>query len=90
MSKPNILYLSVTLKNFEAIVSGVMTTEYRDRTDYWKSRLDGRNYDGVRLRAGNSSDAQEADIELVEILKVVREGKGQYAIRFGKLHASKG
>lgn len=87
MSKPNILYLSVTHKNFDAILRGELTTEYRDRTDYWKSRLDGRRYDSVRLRSGNSADVHEADIELIEILKVVRDGKGQYAIRFGKVHA---
>lgn len=74
------LDLSVTRESFNAIVRGEKSAEYRDRNAFWKARLDGRAYDVVRLRAG----ASETEVGFIEVRKVVRDGKGQYAILLGE------
>jgi hypothetical protein len=35
-----ILHLNLYRKYFDAIADGTKTTEYRDKTDYWKKRIE--------------------------------------------------
>jgi hypothetical protein len=42
MSK--VLHLVLKRKYFERIFNGTKTTEYRDFTEYWKRRIDGKHY----------------------------------------------
>lgn len=46
--------LTLALKGeyFDAIKAGTKTEEYRQVTDYWRRRLDGRNYDRIELTRG--------------------------------------
>ncbi len=37
-----ILHLNLYRKYFDEIADGTKTTEYRDKTDYWKRRIEGR------------------------------------------------
>ena len=39
-------------KYFDAIVDGTKTIEYRKKTDYWKKRIEGREYDYIQFRNG--------------------------------------
>ena len=47
-----ILHLNLYRKYFDAIVNGTKTIEYRDKTDYWKKRIEGREYDIIKFRNG--------------------------------------
>ena len=58
-----ILYLNLYRKYFDAIVNGTKTTEYRDKTDYWKKRIEGREYDIIKFRNGYAKDAPTMLVE---------------------------
>ena len=58
-----ILHLNLYRKYFDAIVNGTKTTEYRDKTDYWKKRIEGREYDIIKFRNGYAKDAPTMLVE---------------------------
>ena len=58
-----ILYLNLYGKYFDAIVNGTKTIEYRDKTDYWKKRIEGREYDIIKFRNGYAKDAPTMLVE---------------------------
>ena len=58
-----ILYLNLYRKYFDAIVNGTKTIEYRDKTDYWKKRIEGREYDIIKFRNGYAKDAPTMLVE---------------------------
>jgi hypothetical protein len=80
-----VLHLNLVRECFDAVANGTKTEEYRDRTDYWKTRLKGREYDIIRFRNGYGPDVPEMDVEWKGVEKVVRKGLPQYAIRLGKI-----
>ena len=58
-----ILHLNLYRKYFDAIANGTKTTEYRDKTDYWKWRIEGREYDIIKFRNGYAIDAPTMLVE---------------------------
>lgn len=78
--------MTLVRKWFDEIARGVKVEEYRDRTDYWKTRLEGREYDIIRFRNGYASDAPEMDVEFLGVEK----RRDCYAIRLGKVLSRKG
>ena len=58
-----ILHLNLYRKYFDAIADGTKTTEYRDKTDYWKKRIEGREYDIIKFRNGYAKDAPTMLVE---------------------------
>ena len=58
-----ILYLNLYRKYFDAIVNGTKTIEYRDKTDYWKKRIEGKEYDIIKFRNGYAKDAPTMLVE---------------------------
>ena len=58
-----ILHLNLYRKYFDAIVDGTKTIEYRDKTDYWKRKLEGRKYDIIKFRNGYTKDAPTMLVE---------------------------
>lgn len=48
----NILYLSLKSEWYWMISSGAKTEEYREITDYWTKRLEGKIYDAVQFSLG--------------------------------------
>ena len=58
-----ILHLNLYRKYFDAIVEGTKTIEYRDKTDYWKKRIEGREYDIIKFRNGYAKDAPTMLVE---------------------------
>ena len=58
-----ILHLNLYRKYFDAIANGTKTTEYRDKTDYWKKRIEGREYDIIKFRNGYAKDAPTMLVE---------------------------
>jgi hypothetical protein len=81
-SKDRILHLTLHRRYFAQIAAKTKRTEYRDRSPYWKSRLDGREYDKILFRNGYARNAPEM---LVEFRGVRRDAKGRYAIRLGRI-----
>ena len=63
IKKLKILYLNLYRKYFDAIVNGTKTIEYRDKTDYWKKRIEGREYDIIKFRNGYAKDAPTMLVE---------------------------
>ena len=58
-----ILHLNLYRKYFDAIVNGTKTIEYRDKTDYWKRRIEGKEYDIIKFRNGYAKDAPTMLVE---------------------------
>ena len=58
-----ILHLNLYRKYFDAIADGTKTVEYRNRTDYWKRRIEGREYDTIKFRNGYAKDAPTMLVE---------------------------
>ena len=75
-----ILHLNLFRKYFDQIADGIKTIEYRDRTDYWKKRIENREYDAIKFRNGY---AKNAPIMLVEY-KGYNVGK-EYELKLGKV-----
>ncbi len=48
----NLLHLPLKREFFEAIREGSKVEEYRLFNDYWKKRLEGREYSGIVLTLG--------------------------------------
>ena len=80
-----ILHLNLYRKYFDAIVNGTKTIEYRDKTDYWKKRIEGREYDIIKFRNGYATDAPTMLVEY-KGYKVGFNGIGEeYRIKLGKI-----
>ena len=80
-----ILHLNLHREFFAQIAAGTKRIEYRERTAYWKTRLENRQYDVIQFRNGYATKAPEM---LVEFWGVRKDGKGRngyYAIRLGKI-----
>ena len=75
-----ILHLNLYRKYFDDIADGTKTIEYRDKTDYLKKRIEGREYDIIKFRNGY---AKNAPTMLVEY-KGYNIGK-EYELKLGKV-----
>ena len=75
-----ILNLNLYRKWFDEIANGIKTLEYREKTDYWKKRIEGREYDIIKFRNGY---AKNAPTMLVEY-KGYTIGK-DYELKLGKV-----
>ena len=80
-----ILHLNLFRKYFDAIVNGTKTIEYRKKTDYWKKRIENREYDYIQFRNGY---AKVAPTMVVEYKGMGVDG-GRYAIELGNILESK-
>lgn len=49
------LHLSLKAEYFHAIKAGTKIEEFRLQNDYWKRRLEGRQFDGIELTLGYPS-----------------------------------
>ena len=85
MSEPRILHLNLVRGFFDQIAKGEKREEYRDRSDYWKTRLEGLEYDIIRFRNGYGPDVPEMDVEW----KGVDKRKDRYAILLGEIRSVK-
>ena len=85
MKKSEILNFTLEREWFDEIVRGVKNKEYRKYKPYWKTRLEGRNYDVVKFRNGYSRNAPEM---VVEFRGLTRDGKSRnadYVIKLGRI-----
>ncbi len=84
-SKPiAILHFNLHREYFAEIVAGTKRIEYRDRTDYWARRLEGRRYDVIQFRNGYATRAPEMQVKFLGVRRTTRGGEPVYAIRLGR------
>ena len=76
-----VLYLIVVKEVWDRIVSGDKLIEYRERTDYWKTRIENRHYDFVRITNGYGNDTRPYRLyEYTGYEEVVKDNTDCYAI----------
>ena len=80
--KNRILHLNLFRKYFDEIANGTKTIEYRDKTDYWKKRLENKEYDVIKFRNGYAKDAPTM---LVEYVGLNVGNPLSYEIQLGKI-----
>ena len=83
-----ILHLNLYRKYFDAIVNGTKVIEYRKKTDYWKKRIENREYDVIKFRNGYAKNAPTMLVEYKGYTEVIRTGYGnggEYEIKLGKI-----
>lgn len=80
-----VLHLNLRREFFAAIAAKKKRIEYRDRTAYWKIRLEGRRYDVICFRNGYASKAPEMRVEWRGVRKYGTPRSGYYAIRLGQI-----
>ena len=57
------LHLILKQDPFDRILDGIKTIEYRDKTDYWKVRLENKQWDTILFKHGYRKDARTMLIE---------------------------
>ena len=82
-SDKQILDLPIERVFFEQILAGTKTEEFRNRTEYWKKRLEGREYDEIRFRAGYNADSPKMYVEFKGVKKPFL--RDYYAIQLGRI-----
>ena len=50
------LHLILKKDPFDRILDGIKTVEYRNKTDYWKVRLENKQWDTILFRHGYRKD----------------------------------
>ena len=81
----SILHLNLHSEFFAQIAAGTKRIEYRQRTAYWKARLEGRHYDTIQFRNGYATDAPEMKVEFLGVRRIQKWGEPHYAIRLGRI-----
>lgn len=81
----SILHLNLHREYFGQIANGTKRIEYRERTPYWKTRLEGREYSVIQFRNGYATDAPVMRVEFRGIQKIQKWGKPHYAIQLGRV-----
>jgi hypothetical protein len=85
MKKSEVLHLTLEREWFDQIARGKKNKEYRKYKPYWKTRLEGREFDKVKIRNGYSRNAPEM---VVEFRGLTRDGKSRnadYVIKLGRI-----
>jgi hypothetical protein len=73
------LHLNLHRQFFADIAAGTKRIEYRKRTPYWKTRLEGPHYDVIKFRNGYAKNAPEMLVEF----RGVRKRRRNYEIQLG-------
>ena len=80
-----ILHLNLHREFFAQIAAGTKRIEYRSRTVYWRSRLEGRHYDVIQFRNGDATKAPEMQVEFLGVRKIIKWSNRYYAIHLGRI-----
>lgn len=76
-----LLRLTLHREFFAQIAAGTKRVEYRERSQYWKARLEGRRFQAILFRNGYSRNAPEMKVEF----RGMRRGKNTYEILLGRI-----
>ena len=80
-----VLHLVLKRKYFERIFNGIKTTEYRDFTEYWKRRIDGKHYTHIKFQLAYSKNPPTMLVEVLGRNIVDYKGVKSYAFDLGKI-----
>ena len=85
--KNRILHLNLFREYFNQIVEGTKTIEYRKKTDYWKKRIENREYDYIQFRNGYAKIAPTMLVEYkgYSVGKHPLIGNLEYELKLGKI-----
>jgi hypothetical protein len=89
MAEQKVLSLVLKREYFDAILEGRKKIEYRDNTDYWRRRLDGRTFDEVHFRNGYATEAPFMRVEFKGIRKHGSGRGSEFRIRLGRVLEAK-
>ena len=84
-SQPVTLHLNLHREFFAQIAAKTKRIEYRKRTPYWKTRLEGRTYDTIQFRNGYATKAPVMQVEFCGVKKIHKWGGPYYAIQLGRI-----
>lgn len=79
------LHLNLRRQYFGDIAAELKKVEWRERTPYWKARLENRQYDAIRFRNGYATNAPEMLVEFLGVRRVRKGGKPCYALELGRI-----
>lgn len=85
MTTKRTLQLTLERQYFDQIATGVKTQEFRERKEYWATRLEGRDYDTIIFRNGYGPKVPEMEVEFKGVKKITRNGDPLYAIQLGNI-----
>ncbi len=85
MSKPAILHLNLHREFFAQIAAKTKRIEYRERTPYWRTRLENRRYNVIQFRNGYATKAPVMVVKFIGVRKIRKWGKPHYASSLGKI-----
>jgi hypothetical protein len=85
MSAKRILQLTIKREFFDEIARGKKKEEYRERKQYWATRLEGRDYDTIIFRNGYGPRVPEMEVEFNGFRKTTRKGYAIFAIKLGRV-----
>lgn len=80
-----ILHLTLHREFFDAIAEKRKRVEYRQRSAFWRKRLEGRKYDLIKFRNGYATKAPEMTVELRGIRRYGTGRNAYYAISLGRI-----
>lgn len=80
-----VLSLNLMGEYFDAIVDGTKKTEYREYKPYWKTRLEGRDYDEIHFRNGYAKKVPFMRVRFKGVKKIKRGGQAVFAIALGRI-----
>ena len=81
----SVLHLNLRREFLARIAARTKRIEYRQRTGYWKTRLEGRKYDIIQFRNGYATKAPEMQVEFLGVKKIQKWGEPHYAIQLGRI-----
>lgn len=80
-----ILYLTLKKKWFDLIKSGEKKVEFREIKNYWKKRLEGKEFDFIIFTNGYKKDSPKIKVEWKGLEIGEFEGRKCYAIKLGEI-----
>ena len=80
-----ILHLVLKAKYFHRIYNKTKTTEYRDFTQYWKNRLEGKHYTHIRFQLAYSKNPPTMLVKVLDRNVVEYKDDLAYAFDLGEI-----
>jgi len=85
IAQQDTLYLIVIKEVWDRIVSGEKLIEYRERTDYWDKRINGREYQYIRITNGYGNDTRPYRLyQYTGATRVMKDNIQCYAINISE------
>jgi len=85
IAQQDTLYLIVIKEVWDRIVSGEKRIEYRERTDYWDKRINGRDYEYMRITNGYGNETRPYRLyQYTGATRVMKDGVQCFAINISE------